>query len=547
MRFSLPVFCRPIVSIRLHKPVTVRTGVSIIILCLALAACDSSSNNKNSSEPPSQTINSNHLLNAVTIGVDGISNQNVTITNPDNSTSDVTLDATWISSDESVVIVLEPGLLQGVGPGTATVEVSLNGEIIQVFDFIVLATIPADITWISLSNWVVYKDGPNGPWTLLERDVVTGNYLFTVTDPNSQFAVAEVYQTAFGMNKVDIAFLKVDDLTNNTLVTNNSTLASNVTINVAGSEPTDQGFLTSYDIASSQYYWATNYDLDILPTGLYAATSDLLANIFDTDVNGNRFSLHYYRENDVIFSDGMNKTIDIRGTMSFAADIEQTVTIASLNGDEDFVYLDADFATANGSLLNIARYHVESYSQQIAAPLAMRYHGLPAVNQRAGDTYRFIAKAGYLDGVEVTSTISTAASGNYIINLPQPMLPSDFNWEFLNTGANLISRFSWNSHIDAEHGAADYYSILLRHVTQDISWNVKIDPIWLDPAAMTIDTPDFRGLPGWDSVFNISEGSAVYARLRAYHSNVSDTELLRDGLVNGVNVNQLSLNQTLFP
>ena len=524
---------------------TVNITISILF-CLTVTAChNGSSNNKSSNEPVSFAINNSPQALSVTIGVDGTAQQTATITNTDSTVTDITQDAQWTSSDESIALVLEPGLIQGVSPGTATINISFNGTT-DSFDVIVLATIPADITWVSLSDWAVYKDGPNGPWTLLQRDV-SGNYLFTVTDPASLFAIAEIYQTPFGFNKVEVAYLKVDDLLNNTISTNANTVASDVTINITGFDTTDQGFLTSFDVARSQYYWSPNYDIDITPTSFYADTSDLLANIFETDVTGNRLSLHYYRENDVVFSDGLNKTIDIRGPLSFAADPEQTVSVTGLNGGEDYVYLDADFTTANRSSLNIARYHHEGYGQEILAPVTMRYQGLPAIQQRAGDTYRLTALAGYADGVKVSTIISAATSGDMTVTLPTPMLPTDFTWEFLTLGTNLTSRFSWNQHLDAENGAADYYSLLVRHVTQDVGWQIKIDPAWLDPAAMTIDTPDFSAIPGWDPDFSLQEGFATYASLTAYHSNVTDTELLRDGLIDGVRVNQLSLNQTLFP
>ena len=520
----------------------------LISICMLLFACHNGSDNKNSA-PPESTSNTISASPGprVTIGVDGITNQSAIITNPDNSESDVTLDANWISADESIAIVLEPGIIQGIAPGATTVDVTYNGTNIDSIEIVVLAVIPADISWTTMSDWAVYKDGPNGPWTPLQRDITSGNYLFTVTDPNALFAVAEFYPSPFGMNKVDIAYLKVDDLLNNTLVTNNRNIASNVTITIEGAEATDQGFLTSYDIFNGQYYWSPSYDLDITPTGIYSQTSDLLANIFETGPTGSRVSLHYYRENDVAFADDFTATIDIRGPLSFPADTDQTVTVVGLNGEEDNVYLDANFTTANGSRLNIARNHIESYGQEIPGPISMRYRGVPQLQQRAGDTHRIIASAGYLEGVKVSRIISTAVSGDYSVSLPQPMLPTDFNWEFLNTGTNLVSRFTWNAHLDAEFGAADYYSILLRHITTDVSWNIKIDPLWLDPSAMTIDTPNLSIISGWDPAFNISEGFATYAELRAFHSNVTDTELLRDGLVDGVIVNRLSLNQTMFP
>ena len=64
---------------------------------------------------------------------------------------------------------------------------------------------------------------------------------------------------------------------------------------------------------------------------------------------------------------------------------------------------------------------------------------------------------------------------------------------------------------------------------------------------MSIDTPDFTTIPGWDPDFALSEGFATYINFSAYHSNVTDTELLRDGLIDGVRINQLSIDRTLFP
>lgn len=547
MSFSGPVvLCGPNSFAQLLKINKFIGNALLIAVCLLLFACDKGGKSTTSSKSSSQTISTSPGLR-VTIGVDGISGQTATITNADNSETDVTQDADWISADESIAVVLEPGLIQGIAPGNTTVNVVYNGSTIDTVEVVVLAVIPADIIWITLSDWAVFKDGPTAPWTLLQRDISTGNYLFTVTDPDARFAVAEIYQSPFGLHKVDIAYLKVDDLLNNTLITNNSNLAANVMINIVGTETTDQGFLTSYDISNSQYYWAPNYDTEITPTGFYADTTDLLANIFETDATGNRLSLHYYRENDVIISDNFSTSIDIRGALSFSADAEQIVSVVGLNGDEDYVYLDAEFTTANGSLLSIARNHIEAYGQEIITPVEMRYRGVPLSQQRAGDTHRISVNAGYLQGVKVNRTSSTAVAGNDSITLPAPMLPTDFSWEFLNTGTNLISRFSWNTHLDLEFGEADYYSILLRHITTDVSWNIKIDPLWLEPTLMTFDTPDFSAIPGWDPAFNISEGFATFAELRAYHSNVTGTELLRDGLTDGVIVNQLSLNKTLFP
>ena len=519
----------------------------LFLCCMFLVACEySSSKNNASTNKSSQTIANNDTLR-VTIGTDGITSQTATITNPDNTETDVTQVANWVSADETVAVVLEPGLIQGVAPGTTNVDVFFQGATIDTFEVTVLAVLPADITWFTLSDWAVFRDGPNGFWTLLQRDPVSGNYLFTVTDPDALFAVAEIYQSPFGMNRVDIAYLMVDDLENNTLSTNSSALATNVTINVTGAQATDQGFLTSYDFTDSQYYWAPNYSMDIQPTGFYAETSDLLANVFETDANGNRLSTHFFRQNDVAFFDNMSTSIDIRGPLSFTPDIEQTTTVVGVNGEEDFIYLDTDFTTANGSLLKISRRHVEGSGQEIVGPVTMISRGVPQLEQRAGDMHHVIATAAYLDGVRVSKIISETIHGSHNITLPQPMLATDLTWEFLNTGDNLQSRFSWTNHQDAEFGAADYYTILLRHITSDVSWNIKIDPLWLDAVAMTIDTPDFSSISGWDSAFNISEGYATFARLQAYHSNVDSISLLRDGMLDGVVINRLSLSQTQFP
>ena len=525
---------------------TARYAATISTLALIFLSACSNGGDSDPQTGPGQAfaINNEAQPRAVTIGVSGTASQSATIVDNDQNVVDVTLAATWTSSDETVAQVISPGLIQGVSPGTATITVDFQSNI-QTFDVVILATIPATIVWNTNSPWTVFKDGANGPWTFLERTGPSAS--FTVTDPNQLFAIAEFYTDPAGYRRVELAYLHLDDLANNSIDTNVHTIAKNVTLTFAGFNSGDEGYVTSFDHYTSQYYWSNlaQYN-EVTPTSFYSDTSDLLASIFEQTA-GNRISTHYYRENDLLIGDDFSRTVDINGPLSFAADAENTVTVTGLNGNESKVEIHADFETTNFSRLNIARWQALNGSQAIADPVVMPYRGLPAAQTFTGEHYLFKAVADYDQGVSVSSTIVDANTGDKNIPLPTPPAAADLTWDFLTTGAYVSSRFSWSPYQDATHGQADYYSLQVRHVTQDIIWYFKIDPNWLDAVNASFDTPDFTAIRDWDQDYALVQGFPIFARLQSYHSNKTPVELLRDGLMNGSRVNQLALSRTQHP
>jgi hypothetical protein len=68
------------------------------------------------------------VANPTSIAVGATSTLTVTATLSDESTSDVTADATYSSSDEAVATVAADGTVTAVAEGTATITVSYQGK-----------------------------------------------------------------------------------------------------------------------------------------------------------------------------------------------------------------------------------------------------------------------------------------------------------------------------------------------------------------------------------------------------------------------------------